>query len=183
MASESSQMAQVFINNMNISDYNKKYNIDNSCYIWLKSFFANTMLNCIGDRSEMAHGIEARLPYLDHNIFEYVRTIRPDIKLKNGEEKYILKQACKPYITDNVYKRKKHMFQAPMPKEQGCFMDLINEVICSNLPKSNLYDKNNVYKFLDSKQDTAKNMAYAFNFSLTTLASMLIIEDYFGLTI
>lgn len=183
LASESNQMAQIFMNNMPISDYSKKYNVDNSCYIWFKTFFANTMLNCIGDRSEMAHGIEARLPYLDHNIFEFIRAIRPDIKLKNGVEKYILKEACKPYITDTVYRRKKHMFQAPMPKEQGCFMDLINEIIHSNLSKSHIYDQKSVYKFLNSKQDAAKNMAYAFNFSLTTLASMLIIEDYFGLTI
>ncbi|KAI0539550.1 glutamine-hydrolyzing asparagine synthase [Xylaria digitata] len=104
-------------------------------YMWNKNSLANVLLSCLGDRTEMAHSVEARTPFLDHHLTEYVNGLPPSVKLRyvaeseNGElgpiwtessgasmllnEKWILRQAVRPYITDELYKRKKHPFFAP----------------------------------------------------------------------
>lgn len=104
-------------------------------YMWNKNSLANILLSCLGDRTEMAHSVEARTPFLDHHLTEYVNRLPPSVKLReaaqgdNGElgptwtkssialqslnEKWILRQAVRPYITDELYKRKKHPFLAP----------------------------------------------------------------------
>ncbi|KAI0448684.1 hypothetical protein F5B21DRAFT_521383 [Xylaria acuta] len=107
-------------------------------YMWNKNSLANVLLSCLGDRTEMAHSVEARTPFLDHHLTEYVNRLPPSVKLRyaaeseneNGElgpiwtessralkslnEKWILRQAVRPYITDELYKRKKNPFLAPV---------------------------------------------------------------------
>ncbi|KAI3391682.1 hypothetical protein diail_6961 [Diaporthe ilicicola] len=104
-------------------------------YMWNKNSLANVLLSCLGDRTEMAHSVEARTPFLDHHLTEYVNRLPPSVKLRYaaeseiGElgpiwtessmalqslnEKWILRQAVRPYITDELYRRKKHPFLAP----------------------------------------------------------------------
>lgn len=104
-------------------------------YMWNKNSLANVLLSCLGDRTEMAHSVEARTPFLDHHLTEYVNRLPPSVKLRyaaeseNGalgptwtgssmalqslNEKWILRQAVRPYITDELSKRKKHPFLAP----------------------------------------------------------------------
>ncbi|KAE8376663.1 asparagine synthase-domain-containing protein [Aspergillus bertholletiae] len=108
-----------------------------SMYMWNKNSLPNVLLSCLGDRTEMAHSVEARTPFLDHHLTEYVNRLPPSVKLRysadtksdTGElgpiwtkssvallslnEKWILRQAVRPYITDELYKRKKHPFLAP----------------------------------------------------------------------
>ncbi|KAI9661955.1 MAG: hypothetical protein M1821_009195 [Bathelium mastoideum] len=110
-------------------------------YMWNKNSLANVLLSCLGDRTEMAHSVEARTPFLDHNLTEYVNRLPPSVKLsyaaesEHGElgptwtksslalqslnEKWILRQAVRPYITDELYKRKKHPFLAPARWPKG----------------------------------------------------------------
>ncbi|KAI8089925.1 putative asparagine synthase [Halteromyces radiatus] len=88
-----------------------------SLYLESRTFLPNILLNFLGDRTEMAHSIEARTPFLDHHLCEYVNSLPPSVKLRgDGEklnEKWILKEAMKPYITEEVYNRTKHPYVAP----------------------------------------------------------------------
>ncbi|KAI4153206.1 MAG: hypothetical protein L6R39_001637 [Caloplaca ligustica] len=112
-------------------------------YMWNKSSLANVLLSCLGDRTEMAHSVEARTPFLDHHLTEYVNKLPPSVKLayspvqneeqseqgplwKNAgsalqslKEKWILREAVRPYITDELYKRRKNPFLAPTRWPQG----------------------------------------------------------------
>lgn len=90
-------------------------------YVWSKGHLANIFLTCLGDRTEMAHSIEARTPLLDHKLTEYVNNLPPSTKLRyepSGEdgrfiEKWVLREASKPFITQELYERKKHPYSAP----------------------------------------------------------------------
>jgi asparagine synthase (glutamine-hydrolysing) len=88
-------------------------------YIWTKGFLANAILTSLADRAEMAHSLEARPPFLDHPLTEYVNQIPPSLKIrwdpvgKRAIEKWILREACKPFITQEIYERKKHVYSAP----------------------------------------------------------------------
>lgn len=80
----------------------------------IKNFLANYILIVLGDRQEMAHSLEGRTPLLDHELFELSKKIPTNLKIKDGEEKFILKEAVKDRVTPEIYKRKKWPYFAPM---------------------------------------------------------------------
>jgi asparagine synthase (glutamine-hydrolysing) len=51
-------------------------------YMWNKSTLINVILSCLGDRTEMAHSIEARTPFLDRKLAEYVKSLPLSTKLR-----------------------------------------------------------------------------------------------------
>jgi asparagine synthase (glutamine-hydrolysing) len=89
--------------------------LNSALYVWTKGHLANIFLTCLGDRTEMAHSIEARTPFLDHELTEYVYGLPPSLKIRwdAGEqrfvEKWVLREAAKPFITKELYNRKKHV--------------------------------------------------------------------------
>ncbi|KAL9552932.1 hypothetical protein MBANPS3_003548 [Mucor bainieri] len=101
----------------------------------LQSFFPNYMLGPLGDRVEMAHSVEARTPFLDHLLCEYINGLPPSVKIKpNTEglliEKWILKEAVKPYVTQEIYERTKAPFFAPPTKKPNPkFVDLLSKFL------------------------------------------------------
>lgn len=102
----------------------KWHPINAAQYIWTKNHLPNQFMSCLGDRTEMAHSIEGRTPFLDHKLTEYVNQIPPSLKIRyqGGErfvEKHILREAMKPYITREIYERAKHPFSAPFTYPAG----------------------------------------------------------------
>lgn len=87
--------------------------VNQSQYTWNRVMLPNNQLTIFGDRAEMAHGIEGRLPYLDHVLIERVRPVPVRLKIRGANEKYVLREAARPYVTDAVYRREKHGFIAP----------------------------------------------------------------------
>ena len=88
--------------------------VNQSLYLWNKHALCNYILNTLGDGCEMSASVEGRLPFLDHHLFEYSARLPMAMKIKDHvNEKYVLKEAARPYITDKVYRRQKHPFQAP----------------------------------------------------------------------
>lgn len=91
-------------------------------YVWQKGHLANQFLSCLGDRVEMSHSVEARTPFLDHPLTEYINGLPPNLKIRarkseNGGteyvEKYALREATKEFVTEEVYKRRKYPYTAP----------------------------------------------------------------------
>ena len=80
-------------------------------YLWLNSLFANYHL--AADRLDMAHGVEVRLPFLDHHLFEYTNGLPVSLLAHHPREKHLLREAMRPYIPDPVYDRVKRPFMAP----------------------------------------------------------------------
>lgn len=69
----------------------------------------------VEDRTSMAWGIESRVPFLDYRIVEYVCSLLPIIKFKNGEPKYLLKRAVKNILPKSIVERKDKMgFPVPL---------------------------------------------------------------------
>lgn len=93
--------------------------LHSALYVWTKGHLANNLLSCLGDRTEMAHSIEARPPFLDHKLTEYINGLPPSVKLRwdatseKFVEKWILREVARPFVTDEIYKRKKHPYIAP----------------------------------------------------------------------
>lgn len=68
------------------------------------------------DKMTMAHSVEARVPFLDHDVVEFARRCPAEYKLKEGLGKKVLKTAAEPYVSHDLLYRRKQGFGAPMDK-------------------------------------------------------------------
>lgn len=68
------------------------------------------------DKMTMAHSIEARVPFLDHDVVNFATRLPPSYKLQDGVGKRIIKKIAEPYVDKDLVYRKKQGFGAPMDK-------------------------------------------------------------------
>jgi asparagine synthase (glutamine-hydrolysing) len=66
------------------------------------------------DRMTMANSLEARCPFLDHELLEFSCRIPSELKLKGMTTKYILKRALQGIVPQEIIDRKKHGFGVPV---------------------------------------------------------------------
>ena len=74
---------------------------------------AGYILTMLGDRMEMGHSIEGRVPFLDHKLVEVIASQPVHMKIRGMTEKFVLREAVRDVITDTVYRRQKHPFLSP----------------------------------------------------------------------
>ena len=95
------------------------------------------------DKMTMAHSIEARAPFLDHDVVNFARTLHPRHKLRDGVGKYVLKKAAEPFLDHDIIYRKKQGFGAPMEawfKEKGFGERCLAAFDRSRLAKEGFFD-------------------------------------------
>jgi len=66
------------------------------------------------DRMSMAHALEARGPFLDHELMELAASIPSAIKFRGRRQKYILKRALEPLLPKEILYRRKAGFNVPV---------------------------------------------------------------------
>jgi asparagine synthase (glutamine-hydrolysing) len=66
------------------------------------------------DKLTMAHAVEARVPFLDHDVVEFATRIPSAYKLHDSVGKALLKKAAEPYLDRDMIYRRKQGFGAPM---------------------------------------------------------------------
>ena len=101
------------------------------------------------DNMTMAWGLEARVPFLDHELVELAAQMPPALKLKeNG--KYVLKQIARGLLPDAVIDRPKGYFPMPALKYvRGEFYDFMRDILNSEACRQrNLYNRSYVDKLL-----------------------------------
>lgn len=82
-------------------------------YLDMKTYLVGDILTKV-DRASMAHSLEVRVPLLDHQFVEWVSGLPPELKLRNGEGKYIFKKAMEDQLPYDLLYRKKMGFSIPV---------------------------------------------------------------------
>ena len=67
-----------------------------------------------GDRMTMAASIEARVPFLDHRLAEYVSTLPDELRVRGLTTKWILRQAARSILPRKILRRPKVGFRVPV---------------------------------------------------------------------
>lgn len=69
----------------------------------------------VEDRVSMAHGLEARVPFLDHPLVEFMATVPAGLKFQNGQMKSLMKQTFSNQLPRSIVERKDKMgFPVPL---------------------------------------------------------------------
>jgi asparagine synthase (glutamine-hydrolysing) len=82
-------------------------------YTDIRTTLVSEMLTKV-DRMTMAHGLEARVPFLDHRVVEWAFRLPPTLKLRDGEGKLVVKRALEPHLPRETLYRPKQGFTVPM---------------------------------------------------------------------
>lgn len=118
----------------------------------------------VEDRMSMAHGVEARVPFLDHSLVEFAATIPADIKFKNGELKRLLKSVFSSHLPPEIRNRKDKMgFPVPLNlwlKNGGKARDYIGDILGSQRARERGYLLKglSVDKVLDGQSIYGRNL-------------------------
>ena len=89
--------------------------LDKLLYNDINSYLPEDLLVKV-DVASMASSLEARSPFLDHKFMEFAATIPSSLKLKGRTTKYILKEALRGILPDNILFRPKMGFAVPIDR-------------------------------------------------------------------
>ena len=84
-------------------------------YLDLKTYLVGD-INTKVDRASMAHSLEVREPLMDHPLVEWLASLPPAFKVRNGEGKYLLKKALEPHLPAEILYRPKMGFAVPLAR-------------------------------------------------------------------
>lgn len=83
---------------------------------WLETtiFMSGYLLSSQGDRMAMANSVEGRYPFLDYRVVEFCMALPERFKLNGLTEKFLLKKAMQNRIPENIIRRSKQAYRAPV---------------------------------------------------------------------
>ena len=87
--------------------------VDRMGYVDVKTWMVDDILVKV-DRATMAHGLEARAPFLDYRLVEFAASLPADMKVRGMVKKWILKRAMRGLVPSEVLDRRKRGFNAPI---------------------------------------------------------------------
>ncbi len=83
------------------------------------------------DKISMAHAVEARVPFLDHELVEYALKLPPSRKIRGRQTKYILRKYAKRFLPKEITNRRKMPFYMPLEKSfsEPVFKELMHDTL------------------------------------------------------
>lgn len=124
------------------------------------------------DRASMAHSLEVRSPFLDHEVVEYAARIPAKYKLRRGTTKWILKQAADDLLPDHIIHRSKQGFGVPVNEWlRGELNDLAAEKL-KRLADRPAFDSSGIDRQFEAHQDGTRENGYY-------LWDLLMLEEWY----
>ncbi len=107
----------------------------------------------VADKTSMANSLEARVPFLDYRLIEFIESLPPGLKLNGLTGKYLHKKALEKWLPKNVIYRKKKGFENPIEEWFRTRMrPFVEEYLLSPASAASLYfDQEYIRRML--KQD------------------------------
>ena len=104
--------------NKNTFYYTTPTNYDLNGFLYFNTFISGLEeLLRIADRNSMANSIEVRLPYLNHELVNFIFTLPANFKIREGWTKWILRKSAEPYLSGEIVWRKDKVgFEPPQKK-------------------------------------------------------------------
>ncbi len=136
---------------------NNKEGLNAALLFELKSIIPNIHLNRV-DRMSMAHSVEMRVPFMDHELVEFCMTIPSRFKWHNNDKKFILQKAVSDLLPQKIVKRKKFPFGMPFKEYyKKNFSSIAENILLSDQTKKRGYIQQNNFEKILKKLKEQKN--------------------------
>ena len=156
-----------------------------SLYLWSKTRLPNYLLTLLGDRMEMAHSVEGRVPFLDHHFVEMMRSQPVTQKIRGVTQKYVLRESLRNVVTETVYRKHKHPFLSPpvVLDPRGRLHMLLQDVLRGpTLASMPFFDQGKVVGLLDSLHAMDESSRVANDQVLMIVLSACVLQERFRLS-
>lgn len=87
--------------------------LNKAAYLEMTTLLSPYLLSSQGDRMTMAHGVEGRFPFLDHQLFEFAAALPTSSRLRGLREKELLRRWAKRILSGRTNERRKQPYLAP----------------------------------------------------------------------
>ena len=146
---------------------------DRVFYTDIKTYLPNNQLEYV-DKMSMAHALEVRVPFCDHNLLEFAATIPYHLKIKGMNTKYLLKKAISSLLPPEIINRKKVGFNVPLG---SWFQGELNGFLHDTLSRTNL-QKNGFFNYKSVKNIIDRHNSGERDFSLH-IWSLLVFQIWY----
>ena len=104
------------------------------------------------DRMSMASGVEVRVPFADHRIYEFIYNVPWEIKFENGVEKALLRNSMSGYLPSEILWRKKSPYpKTHNPEYTKAVLSLLDSRLKKGTYLKEYLDKDKLYSVLSGK--------------------------------
>lgn len=149
-------------------------------FLEISLFLSKYLLSSQGDRVAMGNSLEIRLPYLDYRIIEFMAKVPSKWKIRGLNEKYILKKSFNNIIPDEIIRRHKKPYRAPIAQSLlKSDNNYTNHILSKTMLKqAGFFDPLSVKKLLEKLQN-AQHISERDNMALIGILSTQIIYEQF----
>jgi asparagine synthase (glutamine-hydrolysing) len=114
------------------------------------------------DKCCMAEGVESRPPLTDHEIVEFMFTLRPAFRIKGVTQKYLLKKVAERYLPKEIVYRPKAPFGAPLRSWiRGALSEMIGDYLSpTSLKQRGVYNPEFVWKKIENDKNGLEDNAH-----------------------
>lgn len=151
------------------ADYKYASNLQGSLHIDTNIFLVDDPLKRV-DNMTMAWSLEARVPFLDHELVELASQLSPSHMIQNNGKR-VLKDIARNYLPASVIDRKKGYFPMPVLKYiKGEFLEYIRDTLDSQVARERgLYKRGMIDKMLKDPNDCLTNLHTNYLWQLAVL--------------
>ncbi|MDA7662046.1 asparagine synthase (glutamine-hydrolyzing) [Verrucomicrobia bacterium] len=123
------------------------------------------------DIATMAHSLEGRSPFLDHELGELALSLPSAMLIRKGKGKIVLRDAYRGYLSEEVLTGTKRGFEIPLYDWiKGCLSDRIQDSVCGTDSRlSNYFDRRTLQAIVTGEKFSDRNWAYV-------VYSLLVLE-------
>jgi asparagine synthase (glutamine-hydrolysing) len=151
-------------------------------YLDFKLRLSDHLVSDHADRVNYANSIEGRYPFLDVNLIEFIKTIAPDVKLKNLVEKYILKEVAKRHLPNEINTRQKFSWVAPSSSQLlKNNVEWINDMLSSDhIKRMGYFNPETIerLKKIYQKENFTLNIPYESDLLIVVLTFNIFLEVF-----
>jgi asparagine synthase (glutamine-hydrolysing) len=158
--------------------------LNQSLYIHAKTSLPGVTLSSLGERVEMAHSVESRLPFLDHRVVEFAKNLPCSQKIRKGAEKYILRKAMRSVLPPEICGRRKRPIEAPriLGEVKSALGDVIQDLLRSRWVEGVPFlDRKATRELLDRMMLEDVIVKPGLESSLMALASACVLAEKFAI--
>jgi asparagine synthase (glutamine-hydrolysing) len=98
------------------------------------------------DKLSMAHGLEARVPYLDRTVVEFAQRLDASFKIRRGTRIWLHRRVCEKFLPAQILNRKKRGFAVNVV--DGWFNSSVGSLLSDSLLSSDSY----MYEYLKPEE-------------------------------
>ena len=151
--------------------------LDRALYTDIMMYLPGDLLT-LTDRMSMLHSIEARAPFIDHTLMEFMATVPPELKLKGFEKKHLLKRAFENILPRQILYRRKQGFTVPLTL---WFRNELNPLIRSMLSKERL-ERTGLFRWSSVERMLDEHMRHKENHHsrIWALLMFMVWHDLYG---